>query len=114
MGCRLEGPPIEHRSGPDIVSDGIAWGAVPVPGDGRPIVLMADCQTTGGYAKIATVITADLPPLAQTIPGDRVRFRRVDLWEAGAAWGRHEVRFRRWETGGPRPEARPGDPWRLR
>ncbi len=83
MGCRLRGPGIAHRAGADIVSDGIALGSVQVPGDGQPIVLMADRQTTGGYTKIATVIGADVPLLAQCVPGaSRVRFAAVSLAEA--------------------------------
>jgi len=82
MGYRLEGPPIEHKAGADIVSDGIPPGAVQVPGDGLPIILLADRQTTGGYVKIATVSTADLPKLAQAQPGDRVRFLQITEEEA--------------------------------
>lgn len=97
MGCQLTGPRVEHRAGADIVSDGTAWGSVQVPGNGQPIVLLADRQTTGGYAKIATVITADLPLAAQAVPGDRVRFREVDLWEAREALAWREYRLRSWE-----------------
>jgi 5-oxoprolinase (ATP-hydrolysing) subunit C len=79
MGYRLDGPGLVHRGGHDIVSDGVALGAVQVPGDGRPIVLMADRQPTGGYPKIGTVIRADLPRLAQTPPGGHVRFRPVTV-----------------------------------
>ncbi|MHB1004553.1 MAG: 5-oxoprolinase subunit C family protein [Chloroflexota bacterium] len=83
MGYRLRGQSIEHTAGPDIVSDGIALGSVQVPGDGQPIVMMADRQTTGGYTKIATVIGADIPLLAQCVPGaSRVRFASVSLEEA--------------------------------
>lgn len=82
VGCRFEGPPVEHRSGADIVSDGTAFGSVQVAGDGQPIVLMADRGTTGGYTKIATVVSADLWILAQAHPGDRVRFQAVSLDEA--------------------------------
>jgi hypothetical protein len=82
MGYRLEGPRIEHNGSPDIVSDGIPFGAVQVGGDGQPIVLMADRGTTGGYTKIATVISVDLPRLAQALPGDRVSFRAVSREEA--------------------------------
>lgn len=85
MGYRLDGPPIAHRKGADIVSDATAPGAVQVPGDGRPIVLMGDRQTTGGYTKIASVIRPDISVLAQARPGDRVRFRAVSLAEAHAA-----------------------------
>lgn len=85
MAYRLSGPALEFRSGHDIVSDGIALGAIQVPGDGQPLVLMADRQPTGGYPKIGTVIRADLPALAQTRPGQRVAFRKVRLDEAVAA-----------------------------
>ncbi|MBI5441717.1 MAG: biotin-dependent carboxyltransferase family protein [Deltaproteobacteria bacterium] len=97
MGYRLEGPRVEHAAEPDIVSDGPAWGSVQVPGDGWPIVLLSDRQTTGGYAKIATVITRDVPLLAQAVPGDSVRFREVDLWEARTVSMAAERRLRDWE-----------------
>ena len=82
MGYRLEGPCIEHRAGADIISDGIPLGAVQVPGDGLPIVLLSDRQTTGGYTKIATVITVDINKLAQAKPGDKVRFLKITEGEA--------------------------------
>ena len=85
MGYRLTGPVIEHLRGPDIVSDGIPFGAVQVAGDGVPIVLLADRGTAGGYTKIATVIGPDLPLVAQAAPGDEVTFTRVDLETAYAA-----------------------------
>ena len=67
MGMRLEGPALEHSAkGYNIVSDGIAHGSIQVPGNGLPIILLADRQTTGGYPKIATVISADLPALGRT------------------------------------------------
>jgi len=82
MGCRLNGPKIEHRLQPDIVSDGVIPGSIQVPGHGMPIVMLADAQTTGGYPKIATVITADLWKLGQLIPGNKVRFRAISRDEA--------------------------------
>lgn len=82
MGYRLEGPKLKHRQGADIISDAIPPGAVQVPGHGAPIVMLADRQTTGGYAKIATVISADLPVLAQLRPGDGVSFKSVSMAEA--------------------------------
>jgi len=85
MGNRLDGPIIEHKKGADIVSDGTSRGAVQVPGSGKPIVLLADCGTTGGYTKIATVISADLPRIAQAQPGDTVAFQTVSLEEAHSA-----------------------------
>ena len=92
MGYALEGPPIRHLHGPDIVSDALLPGAVQVPGSGMPIVMMADAQTVGGYAKIAAVIGADLPRLAQARRGDRVRFIRCD--HAGAVRALEERRDR--------------------
>ena len=68
MGIRLSGAALKCKSTPDIISDGIAFGAVQVPKNGQPIILAADRQTTGGYAKPITVITADLPLLAQAKP----------------------------------------------
>jgi len=82
IGCRFDGPRIAHRTSADIVSDGTTLGIVQVSGDGMPIVLMADRGTTGGYTKIATVISADVWRLAQAGPGDRVRFEAVALDEA--------------------------------
>ncbi len=96
MGIALEGPPLRHRAGPDILSDGIVTGAVQVPGDGRPIVLMADRQTTGGYTKMATVISVDIGRMAQVLPGYRVRFEVVDPLEARWLVLKEEYRFRRW------------------
>lgn len=85
MGYRLAGPVLEHARGFNIVSDGIAPGSIQVPGNGLPIILLADRQTTGGYPKIATVISADLPALGQMRPGDAVRFETVGLEAATAA-----------------------------
>ncbi len=82
MGIRLEGDKVESRDGVDIVSDGIVTGSVQIPSDGHPIVMMADRQTTGGYAKIASVITPDLKLLAQLQPGNTVRFVRISQREA--------------------------------
>ncbi|MFP4345560.1 MAG: biotin-dependent carboxyltransferase family protein [Anaerolineales bacterium] len=84
MGARLGGPAIEHMGKAGIVSDGLVTGSVQVPADGQPIVMLADHQTTGGYPKIATVLRADLPLLAQLLPGDTVRFRAVSLEGAQA------------------------------
>jgi biotin-dependent carboxylase-like uncharacterized protein len=82
MGYRLEGPALVHARGYDIISDGIVTGAVQVPGSGRPIVLMVDNQTTGGYPKIATVISADVPLVARRRPGRAIRFAAVAVEEA--------------------------------
>jgi len=82
MGYRLEGPPIEHAQGYNIVSDAIALGAVQIPGDGMPIVLMADHQPTGGYPKLAHVIRADIGRLAQCRPGEAVQFAPISVQTA--------------------------------
>ena len=82
MGYRLEGPETEHVAGADIVSDATTLGSVQVPGDGQPIVLLADRGTTGGYAKIATVISPDISLLAQAAPGDTVRFVAASVAES--------------------------------
>ncbi|MFV0282012.1 MAG: biotin-dependent carboxyltransferase family protein [Rhodoblastus sp.] len=86
MAYVLEGPRLEHCRGFNIVSDGIVFGAIQVPGDGRPLVLMADRAPTGGYPKIATVISADLGRLAQMRPGAVLRFEAVSTQQAVAAW----------------------------
>lgn len=82
MGYRLQGPSLPYVEPFEHVSDGIAPGSIQVPGDGSPIVLLADRQTTGGYPKIATIISADLDFLAHVWAGERVTFRSVSLDEA--------------------------------
>jgi biotin-dependent carboxylase-like uncharacterized protein len=80
MGYRLTGELIRHKEGmTNIISAGISLGTVQVPGDGQPIILMADRQTSGGYARIANVITADLTLLAQLIPRFKIRFKETSL-----------------------------------
>ena len=85
MGYRLDGPKIEHTQGADIISEGIARGAVQVPGDGLPIIMLWDAQVSGGYTKIANVISADLDGLAQVMPGEKLRFSGGTLEEAHRA-----------------------------
>lgn len=88
MGIRLasvSGNVIEHKNGADIISDGITFGAIQVPGSGQPIVMMADRQTTGGYTKIGNVISSDLVKLAQATPGTKVRFVKYELADAIAS-----------------------------
>ncbi len=96
MGFRLTGPPVEAVSGCDILTDGIVNGAVQITGTGEPIVMMADRQTTGGYAKIASIINVDIPLFAQLRPGQMVRFERCSMEEAqrlireaARAWEQH-------------------------
>jgi antagonist of KipI len=84
MGCRLDGPEVPAIDGAhDIVSDGVVTGAIQVPGDGRPIILLADRQTTGGYAKIGAIASVDLALVAQAAPGTTVRFVQISVEEAG-------------------------------
>ncbi len=78
-GLRLHGPELEHRGAAEIVSDGCLPGSVQVPGSRRPIVLLADGGTTGGYPKIATVASADLGALGRLRPGGTLRFELVDV-----------------------------------
>lgn len=82
MGYRLTGPEVSHRDGGDIISTAINFGAVQVPGHGQPIIMMADRQTVGGYAQIGRVISVDLPILAQSFPGEMIRFKEISLREA--------------------------------
>lgn len=82
MGVRLLGPALPRRRWEEMISEGVASGSIQVPADGRPIVLLADRQTTGGYPKIATVISSDLDFFAHVWAGDRVTFREISLEEA--------------------------------
>lgn len=82
MGLRFEGDLIEHVNGGDIITDGIGFGAVQVPSHGNPIIMMADHQTTGGYTKIASIISVDLPKAAQLRPGSKVKFEKISIEEA--------------------------------
>jgi biotin-dependent carboxylase-like uncharacterized protein len=91
MGARLRGPRIAHSRGHDIISDGIALGSIQVPGDGQPIILLVDRQSTGGYTKIATVCSFDIGRVGQVRPGERVRFREVSLAEAQRLLHEHET-----------------------
>jgi len=95
MGIRFEGPKIEHAKGADIISDGIGPGAIQVPGAGLPIVLLADRQTAGGYPKIASVASVDLPRLGRMVPGQVVRFAAVSVAEAEALRREQETRLQR-------------------
>jgi len=82
MGYRLKGPKIKHKLGADILTDATPPGSVQVPGDGMPIILLTDGQTTGGYSKIAVVITIDQDRLGQAKPGDKVRFQKISVVQA--------------------------------
>jgi antagonist of KipI len=83
MGYRLAGPPLTHRSQRELISEGMTFGAIQVPYTGQPIVMMADCPTTGGYPKIGTIASADTPLLAQCTPNkSKIRFRETNLEKA--------------------------------
>ncbi|HCP79228.1 MAG: allophanate hydrolase [Pusillimonas sp.] len=108
MGFRLEGPTIEHAGGYDLVSDGIVSGAIQVPGSGLPIVLLADAQTTGGYPKIATVISTDISILGRRRPGASVHFKQVSRDEAESIACETEARLAQLESQGIRDFAPDG------
>jgi len=89
MGARLDGSPLDRTDAGDLLSEAVAPGTLQVPPNGQPILLLGDCQTIGGYPKIAHVITVDLPIAAQLWPGGRVRFNEVPL-----AWAQELLRER--------------------
>lgn len=83
MGYRLEGPPLIHRKVTELLSEGMTFGAIQVPSSGQPIVMMADCPTTGGYPKVGIVASADLPLLAQCVPNkSKISFREISVANA--------------------------------
>ncbi len=82
MGCRLLGPIIEHNANADILSDAITFGTIQVPANGQPIILLAERQTSGGYARIGSVITVDLPRLVQQPPRTKIRFEATTIEKA--------------------------------
>jgi antagonist of KipI len=83
MGYRLAGPSLTHRNETELISEGMTFGAIQVPPDGQPIVMMADCPTTGGYPKIGTVVSADLPLIVQCVPNKTgIRFRETTVIQA--------------------------------
>jgi antagonist of KipI len=82
MGYRLDGPPIKHIDNADIISDAANIGTVQVPKDGKPIILMSDHQTTGGYTRIANVISIDIPLIAQRYPGQTIYFKKISIEKA--------------------------------
>lgn len=94
MGYRLEGPKLAHKEGADIISDAIPPGGIQVPASGEPIILMAERQTTGGYPRIGTVVSVDLPALAQALPGSVIRFKEISIEEAQALYLRRKKIFK--------------------
>lgn len=90
MGYRLKGPKLAHEQHADIISDAIVPGTIQVPASGNPIILLADRQTSGGYTRIATVISVDLPYVAQLSPNDSISFKQVTIEEAQAFFVQQE------------------------
>lgn len=94
MGCRLDGPFIAPKESSDIISDGIAFGSIQVPSHGKPIILLVDRQTTGGYAKIATVATVDIPKLVQRKTDHKIKFEAITVQEAQKLYLEEEQKYR--------------------
>ena len=101
MGFRLTGPRLLHATGADIISDATPMGVLQVPASGQPVLLMADRQTTGGYASLATVITADIGLAGQLAPGDRIQFEACTIEAAMAALIKREQAQMAVERGQP-------------
>jgi len=99
MGARLSGPSLELESPREMISQPVCDGSIQVPPDGRPIILMAERQTIGGYPQIGHVVSADLPKLARALPGTSVRFREITLEEARDAMLDQELEFSRLRVG---------------
>src|ERR1700736_4953523 len=99
MGARLEGPHLQRDHDVDLVSEGVAPGTIQVPPSGQPILLLGDCQTIGGYPKIAHVITVDLPVAAQLRAGDTVRFQEISLADAHRLLCERERELERFRIG---------------
>lgn len=95
MGYRLTGPKIEHVTDGNIITDGIVFGAIQVPDSGQPIIMLSDRQTTGGYAKIGSVINVDMPMVAQCKAGDTIRFVETDIETAQDAFLAQREKYRR-------------------
>ncbi|MGL5312626.1 MAG: biotin-dependent carboxyltransferase family protein [Peptostreptococcaceae bacterium] len=91
MGCRLDGPEIEHKESADIISDGIVLGSIQIPSHKKPIIMLTDRQTTGGYTKIGTVITIDIPKLAQAKVGDEIKFELINIEKAQKLYREEEL-----------------------
>jgi antagonist of KipI len=99
MGARLDGPELQRKERGDLLSEAVAPGTIQVPPNGKPILLLGDCQTIGGYPKIAHVITVDLPIAAQLRPGDNVRFQETSITEAHSLLLERERDFTRFRIG---------------
>jgi antagonist of KipI len=97
MGYRLQGQALERMTNQEMVSEAVTFGTIQVPKNGQPIVLMADCQTTGGYPRIAQVIRIDLPILAQARPGDLIQFQKISWQETQRLYVEREQQLKRWK-----------------
>jgi antagonist of KipI len=95
MGCKLQGEAIEFKDTVDIISDGIPMGGIQISANGQPIVMLSDRQTTGGYAKIATVATVDLPKFVQHKPGDVITFKEISVFEAQKCYKNEQQSFKK-------------------
>ncbi|NYT75514.1 biotin-dependent carboxyltransferase family protein [Alcaligenaceae bacterium] len=93
MGYRLQGPLLPLKQATQLLSEPTGFGAIQVPADGQPIILMADRQTTGGYAKIGHVATVDLPLVAQCLPGEKLKFTECTLEQAQRLDAQREAAF---------------------
>lgn len=96
MGYRLEGPSVSTSSGNDMISGAVNFGSIQVPGNGQPIVMMADRQTVGGYVKIGQVIQSDLPYLSQKKPGDAISFKTIEVDQAIIKWKNLNTQLLEW------------------
>ena len=94
MGYRLEGAPLALETPAELISEAVAFGSVQVPADGKPIVLLADRQTTGGYPKIGQIASVDLPLISQLKPGQQLRFKEISLADAQQCWIEQEQMIR--------------------
>lgn len=99
MGTRLQGPKLEHIKGADIISDSIFPGTIQVPANGQPIILLAERQTTGGYTRIATVISVDIARVAQNLPGKKLQFEAVTVEKAQQLYVEREKLLRKLAIG---------------
>ena len=99
MGARLDGPTLRWQGHGDLISEGVAPGTLQVPPNGKPILLLGDCQTIGGYPKLGHVITVDLPKAAQLCPGQTVRFHEVSLSDAHRLLLAREAELSRFSVG---------------
>lgn len=95
MGCKLQGKPVGYKDSVDIISDGIPLGGIQIPSGGQPIIMLADRQTTGGYAKIGAVASVDIPRLVQLKTGGKIRFEKITVEKAQKLYRKRERQFQK-------------------